>query len=455
MFPTILIVDDEPSIRQSLQGILSDEGFEVTTASNGYEALQQIEADAPDLVLLDIWMPGLDGLETLKEIKKNHPYIQVIMITGHGTIETAVQSTKLGAFDFIEKPLSIEKVIVAINNGLNFRRLEEENRYLRKKTIDKHAITGNSAPIKTLKMTLAKVAPSDSWVLIKGENGTGKELVARNIHHMSQRATKQLIAVNCAAIPEELIESELFGHEKGAFTGANSKMVGKFQLADKGTLFLDEIADMSLKTQAKILRVLQEKQFQRVGGSRTLQVDVRVIAATNKNLEEEIQRGTFREDLYYRLNVVPIEVPCLRDRAEDIDTLVDVFLEEAAHQSKSPKRSMSPDVVKLLKQYSWPGNVRELKNLIERLVIMSTEQLIEVKDLPEPYNPGAVSETSEGTESLFAIEELKAAKQQFEHHFIHRKLEENEHNITRTAKSIGVERSYLHRRIKKLSEDVE
>ena len=344
---------------------------------------------------------------------------------------------------------------MAINNGLNFRRLEEENRYLRKKTIDKNAITGNSEPIQTLKMTLAKVAPSDSWVLIKGENGTGKELVARNIHHMSQRATKQLIAVNCAAIPEELIESELFGHEKGAFTGANSKKVGKFQLADKGTLFLDEIADMSLKTQAKILRVLQEKQFQRVGGSRTLEVDVRVIAATNKNLEEEIQRGTFREDLYYRLNVVPIEVPCLRDRTADIPTLVDVFLEEASHQSKEPKRSMSPEAVKLLQQYSWPGNVRELKNLIERLVIMSTDQLIEVKDLPKPYNPDTKSGSSEGIDSLLAVPELKTAKQQFEHHFIQRKLEENENNITRTAKSIGVERSYLHRRIKKLSEDVE
>ena len=455
MFPTILIVDDEPSILKSLEGILSDEGFEVTTASNGYEALQEIESDSPDLVLLDIWMPGIDGLETLKEIKKNHPYIQVVMITGHGTIETAVQATKLGAFDFIEKPLSIEKVIVAINNALNFRRLEEENRYLRKKTIDKNAITGNSGPIQVLKMTLAKVAPSDSWVLIKGENGTGKELVARNIHHMSQRATKQLIAVNCAAIPEELIESELFGHEKGAFTGANSKKVGKFQLADKGTLFLDEIADMSLKTQAKILRVLQEKQFQRVGGSRTLEVDVRVIAATNKNLEEEIKNGTFREDLYYRLNVVPIEVPNLRDRAEDIPTLVDVFLEEASHQGKESKRSISPQAVELLQLYSWPGNVRELKNLIERLVIMTTEPLIDVKDLPKPYNPGTQSEALGGETSLFNIPELKAAKQQFEHHFIHRKLEENENNITRTAKSIGVERSYLHRRIKKLSEDVE
>ena len=453
MFPTILIVDDEPSIQQSLKGILTDEGFEVSTASNGYEALQAIEAEAPDLVLLDIWMPGIDGLETLKEIKKNHPYIQVIMITGHGTIETAVQATKLGAFDFIEKPLSIEKVIVAINNALNFRRLEEENRYLRKKTIEKNAITGNSLPIQALRESIARVAPSDSWVLIKGENGTGKELVARNIHHMSQRAAKQLIAVNCAAIPEELIESELFGHEKGAFTGANSKKVGKFQLADKGTLFLDEIGDMSLKTQAKILRVLQEKQFQRVGGSRTLEVDVRVIAATNKNLEEEIERGAFREDLYYRLNVVPIEVPCLRDRAEDIPLLVGVFLEEAAQQIRETQKHMAPEALELLRQYAWPGNVRELKNLIERLVIMSADTLITPQDLPRPYNPGLSTNGSDSIASLFAVPELKAAKQLFEHHFIQRKLIENDNNITHTAKSIGVERSYLHRRIKKLNRE--
>lgn len=452
MFPTILIVDDEPSILQSLGGLLTDEGFEITTASNGYEALQSIEGDAPDLILLDIWMPGIDGLETLKEIKQNYPHIQVILITGHGTIETAVQATKLGAFDFIEKPLAIERVIVAINNALNFRRLEEENRYLRKKTIEKHAITGNSPPIASLKESIARVGPSDSWVLIKGENGTGKELVARNIHHLSARSSKPLIAVNCAAIPEELIESELFGHEKGAFTGANSKKIGKFQEADKGTLFLDEIGDMSLKTQAKILRVLQEKQFQRVGGSRTLEVDVRVIAATNKNLEDEIAQGNFREDLYYRLNVVPIEVPSLKDRSEDIPVLMEGFLEEAAHQGRSPKKSMSSEALSLLLDYTWPGNVRELKNLAERLVIMVPEKIIGVEHLPRPYNPALTSSDRHDAESLFSIKELKAAKQQFEKQFIQRKLIENENNITHTAKAIGVERSYLHRRIKKLEE---
>jgi two-component system, NtrC family, nitrogen regulation response regulator NtrX len=452
MFPTILIVDDEASILQSLQGLLADEGFEVTTASNGYEALQHIESEAPDLVLMDIWMPGIDGLETLKEIKKHNPHIQVIMITGHGTIETAVQATKLGAFDFIEKPLSIDRVIVAINNALNFRRLEEENQYLRKKTIDKHAITGTSPLIQVLRETITKVAPSDSWVLIKGENGTGKELVARNIHNLSQRATKPLIDVNCAAIPEELIESELFGHEKGAFTGANSKKIGKFQLADQGTLFLDEIGDMSLKTQAKILRVLQEKQFQRVGGSRTLRVDVRVIAATNKKLEEEIARGQFREDLYYRLNVVPIEVPSLKNRVQDLPVLVDAFLEEASRKSRAPKKSMTAEALELLQQYSWPGNVRELKNLVERLVIMTADKTITAEHLPKPYNPRVAPSEAQPLEVLFSIKELKEARQLFEHYFIQRKLRENENNITHTAKSIGVERSYLHRRIKKLDQ---
>lgn len=454
MFPTILIVDDEPTIVQSLGGLLADEGFEVMSAGNGYEALQQIESNAPDLVLLDIWMPGLDGLETLKEIKKNHPRIHVIMITGHGTIETAVQATKLGAYDFIEKPLAFEKVIVAINNALNFRRLEEENRYLRKKTIEKHSITGSSQRIHSLREHIAKVAPTDSWVLIKGENGTGKELVARTIHNLSQRATQPLIDVNCAAIPEELIESELFGHEKGAFTGAHAKKIGKFELADGGTIFLDEIGDMSLKTQAKILRVLQEKQFQRVGGSRTLNVDVRVMAATNKDLEAEITAGTFREDLYYRLNVVPIQVPPLRDRKEDLPQLINVFLEEAAHKTRGVKKKMGIEAADLLSRHDWPGNVRELKNLIERLVIMVTDNEITADHLPKQYNPQSKLNASFNTDPLFEMQHLKSAKLSFEKQFIQQKLNDNNYNVTRTAKAIGVERSYLHRRIKKLEQEV-
>jgi two-component system nitrogen regulation response regulator NtrX len=454
MFPTILVVDDEPTIVQSLSGLLSDEGFEVMSAANGYEALQQIESSAPDLVLLDIWMPGLDGIETLKEIKHSNTNIHVIMITGHGNIETAVQATKLGAFDFIEKPLAFEKVIVAINNALNFRRLQEENRYLRKKTIEKHSITGNSEGVNILKEQISKVAPTDSWVLIKGENGTGKELVARTIHNFSQRATQPLIDVNCAAIPEELIESELFGHEKGAFTGAHSKKIGKFELADGGTIFLDEIGDMSLKTQAKILRVLQEKQFQRVGGSRTLKVDVRVMAATNKDLEAEIGNGTFREDLYYRLNVVPIEVPPLRERSEDIAMLVDVFLEEAACKTRGSVKQMQTEAKELLVGNNWPGNVRELKNLIERLVIMVNGDVIEADHLPKQYNPKAGVKNVCSTDPLFQMDQLKSAKLSFEKHFIQQKLLENEFNVTRTAKAIGVERSYLHRRIKKLEQEL-
>ena len=382
MFPSILIVDDEPSILQSLSGLLSDEGFDVLTASNGYEALKVIDSESPDLVLLDIWMPGIDGIETLKEIKKDNPFIPVIIITGHGTIETAVKATKLGAFDLIEKPLSIDKVIVNINNALNFRRLEEENRFLRKKTIEKFSISGNSPSIEALKKQIMIAAPTDAWIFITGENGTGKELVARTIHQLSSRAAQPMVDVNCAAIPEESIESELFGHEKGAFTGATSKKRGKFELAGNGTIFFDEIGDMSLKTQAKILRVLQEQKIQRVGSSRILSIDVRVIAASNKNLENEIEKGNFREDLYYRLNVIPMEVPPLRDRSHDIPELVGIFLDVCAEQSRTKKKSISNAAIEVLAAYSWPGNVRELKNLVERLVIMTDGDLIDISDIP-------------------------------------------------------------------------
>ncbi|MGB8425874.1 MAG: sigma-54 dependent transcriptional regulator, partial [Desulfobacterales bacterium] len=367
MNPSILIVDDEPSILQSLGGLLTDEGFEVHTASNGYEALKNIDSESPDLVLLDIWMPGLDGIDTLQEIKKSNPFIQVIIITGHGTIETAVKATKMGAYDLIEKPLSIDKIILAINNALNYRRLEEENRYLRKKMIEKNSISGNSPPIQLLRKQVGVAAPTDTWILIKGENGTGKELVARTIHQLSRRVDQALITVNCAAIPEELIESELFGHEKEAFPGAGGKKRGKFELANGGTIFLDEIGDMSLKTQSKMLRVLEAQEFNRLGGSRIIAVDVRVIAATNKELEKEIEKGTFREELFYRLNVVPIEVPPLRNRIEDIPLLVDIFFEEFAKQAQKKKKKMTPAALDLLRFYAWPGNVRELKNLVERL----------------------------------------------------------------------------------------
>ena len=450
MFPSVLIVDDEPSILQSLGGLLSDEGFEIITASNGYEALKIIDKESPDLVLLDIWMPGIDGIETLKEIKKDNPYIQVIIITGHGNIETAVKATKLGAFDLIEKPLSIDKVIVSINNALDFRRLEEENRYLRKKTIEKNSISGRSAPTEFLRKQIETAAPTETWILITGENGTGKELVARTIHQLSPRANQPLIAVNCAAIPEELIESELFGHEKGAFSGATTKKIGRFEMANNGTIFLDEIGDMSLKTQSKILRVLQEQKFHRVGGSRTLSVNVRVIAASNKGLEEEIEKGSFREDLYHRLNVIPINVPALRQRREDIPLLVDIFLAESAKQNQTTRKKLNPEALKLLCNYSWPGNVRELKNLLERLTIMVKKDIIEETDLPDSYYPGRVKRKELLEPEFLLMDDFKEAKKAFEKEFIQKKLLLNNSNITKTAKAIGVGRSYLHKKIKKM-----
>jgi two-component system nitrogen regulation response regulator NtrX len=450
MFPSVLIVDDEPSILQTLSGLLSDEGFEVSTAVNGYEALKIIDAESPDLVLLDIWMPGIDGIETLKEIKKDNPHIQVIIITGHGTIETAVRATKLGAFDLIEKPLSIDKIILAINNALNFRRLEEENKYLRKKTLEKNSINGESPKTRELKKNIAAAAPTDSYILITGENGTGKELVARTIHQLSPRVDQPLIDVNCAAIPEELIESELFGHERGALSGAITKKIGKFELASNGTIFLDEIGDMSLMTQSKILRVLQEQKIQRVGGSRTISINVRVIAASNKNLELEIDQGNFREDLYYRLNVIPIVVPPLRQRIEDIPILVNAFLDEFANQNRGSRKNITDSALDMLCSYAWPGNVRELKNLIERLVIMVDKDEINSEDIPASYNPAIAKNNAVFGPQFAQLDKFKEARRAFEKEFIRVKLVEHNNNITRTAEAIGVGRSYLHKKIKSL-----
>ena len=448
MFPSVLIVDDEPSILQSLGGLLTDEGFEVISATNGYEALKIIDAESPDLVLLDIWMPGIDGIETLKEIKKSHPFLPVIIISGHGTIETAVRATKLGAYNFIEKPLSIDKIIVTINNALNFRRLEEENQYLRKKTLEKNSITGNSPATAELKKQISIAAPKDAWILITGENGTGKELIARTIHQLSSRALNPLIDVNCAAIPEELIESELFGHEKGAFANTTTKKRGKFELANGGTLFLDEIGDMSLKTQGKMLRVLQEMKFQRVGGSRTINVDVRIIAASNKNLETEIKNGTFREDLYYRLNVIPITVQSLKNRREDLPLLVKTFIRETANENMGQEKRLTDAAMEALCRYTWPGNVRELKNLVERAMIMVEKEVIDVSDLPALEGASSPDGLHGESNLLFEIETLKDAKKAFEKAFIQSKLMEQDNNVTKTAEAIGVARSYLHKKLK-------
>ena len=446
MSETILIIDDEPSIIQSLQGILSDEGFTVLTASGGLEGLSIIKETIPDLIILDIWMPDIDGIETLTRIRELYPTVQVIMISGHGTIETAVKATKLGAYDFIEKPLSLDKVLLAVNNALNYNRLETELDIFREKERKRHQITGNSQAVNGLREQIRLVSPTDAWVLIVGENGTGKELVAHTIHNLSKRNHKPLIEVNCAAIPEDLIESELFGHEKGAFTGATTMKRGKFDQANDGMLFLDEIGDMSLKAQSKVLRILQEQRFERVGGNRTIKVDVRVIAATNKNLEEEIKKGTFREDLYFRLNVIPIIVAPLRERIDDIPELVDEFLDEFSLETKKERKHIAQDVLELLKQYRWPGNVRELKNLIERLAIMCPDKVIRPSDIPPPYN---MRRPEEGRlESFSSFETLKEAREVLEKNFISKKLEQFGGNISKTAEAIGVERSNLHKKIK-------
>lgn len=446
----ILVVDDEESIRQSLEGILNDEGFKTTFAANGEECLQSITTDDPDLILLDIWMPGIDGLETLKRIKQARPQQLVIMMSGHGTIETAIKATRLGAFDFIEKPLSLEKVLLSIENALKIRQLVEENNALKEKIGRDYQMIGESPAINQLKQQIKIAAPSSGWALISGENGTGKELVARAIHLQSSRADKPFVEVNCAAIPEELIESELFGHEKGAFTGATAARKGKFDQANGGTLFLDEIGDMSLKTQAKILRILQEHKFERVGGNKTIEVDVRVIAATNKDLPQEIKFGSFREDLYFRLNVLPFTVPPLRDRTEDIPRLCLHFLNFFCGKESRENKTISEEALRYLTNYSWPGNVRELKNLIERLVIMTPGQIIKTSDLPRDIR-GAEMEIP-GNNLIEIGTELpdsyKEAKEVFEKQFLIEKLKKNKWNISRTAEEIGLERSNLHRKIK-------
>jgi two-component system nitrogen regulation response regulator NtrX len=446
MARTILVVDDEDRIIQSLNGILTDEGFEVINAMSGVTALEKIEEVMPDLVLLDIWMPDMDGMETLIKLKEVYPHLQVVMMSGHGTIETAVKATKLGAYDFIEKPLSLEKVLLTLNNALEYYRLEEEVNLLKAKEKDRYRITGNSKAIKALKEQIKIVAPTNAWVLISGDNGTGKELVAHTIHRMSKRSHKPLVEVNCAAIPEELIESELFGHEKGAFTGAGTMKRGKFDLAHEGTLFLDEIGDMSLKAQSKTLRILQEQKFERVGGSRTIYVDVRVIAATNKDLELEIEKGTFRDDLYFRLNVIPMRVPPLMERIEDIPELVTEFMKDIALNTNLEQKEFSSDAIEVLNRYHWPGNVRELKNLVERLAIMIPEKVIHAKDIPPPFNKE--SAMKEGVESYLSSDSYKEAKNKFEKAFIVKKLREFNGNISQTAEAIGIERSNLHKKIK-------
>ncbi|MGD9948239.1 MAG: sigma-54-dependent transcriptional regulator [Desulfobulbus sp.] len=446
---TILIIDDEKAICESLAGILTDEGFSPLVAHSAEDGLQILDEKNIHLVLLDIWLPGMDGLEALTLIKQRFT-LPVIMISGHGTIETAVQATRRGAFDFIEKPLSYDKTILAIRKGLQLAQLERDNQVLRESRPVLKQITGSSSLVTQLRQQIERVAPTDAWVLIRGGHGTGKELVAQTIHRHSMRAKHPMVAVNCAAIPEELIESELFGHVKGAFTGATETKKGKFDLANGSTLFLDEIGDMSLKSQAKVLRILQEQCFERVGGSRTIEVDVRVLAATNKNLEEEIEQGNFRADLFYRLNVVPIEVPNLHDRREDIPLLVADFVSQFSKKGIGWKQ-FSPEALLLLQQHNWPGNVRELRNLVERLVIMTPSDEIMAEDVALFIGPSPVTAPSPlGMPLSYGSLSFKEARRRFEIDYLNAKLTENDGNISKTAEQIGMERSHLHKKVKAL-----
>lgn len=458
MSASILIVDDEEAIRTSLRSILEDEGYEVAVAGTGLEALKIYGTDPPDLMILDIWMPEMDGLETLRRVKEFVPTTQVMMISGHGSIETAVKAIKLGAYDYIEKPLSLENVTFRVKQALEQYRLAQENRVLRSKVERKFELVGQSPVMQRLRELIETAGPTNSRVLIGGENGTGKELVARAIHLHSTRSEHPFVAVNCAAIPETLIESELFGHEKGSFTGAISMKRGQFEQANGGTLFLDEIGDMSLSTQAKVLRALQEQQFTRVGGTKLMKVDVRVLAASNKDLEKEIGKGQFREDLYYRLNVVPIVVPPLRERREDIPALVQHFMKLHAEEQGLRMKDVSPEAMGVFQQYDWPGNIRELRNLIERLMIMVPGFTIEAAQATlslQGRTTGAVSASPSAVPLLLtkSYDSLRDARNAFEKDYISRKLREHHWNISRTADDLKIERSHLHRKIKLL--DVE
>jgi two-component system nitrogen regulation response regulator NtrX len=455
MAESILVVDDELAILTSLRQILEDEGYEVTVVRSGQEALKLLASDPPDLMLLDIWMPDLDGIETLKRARELAPQVQVVMMSGHGNIETAVKAIKLGAYDFIEKPLSLESVVLRVRHALDQRRLQEENRTLRSKVERQFELIGTSPAMQKLRAMINAAGPTNARVLIGGENGTGKELVARAIHQASPRAQKPFVAVNCAAIPETLIESELLGHEKGAFTGASTQKRGQFEQADGGTLFLDEIGDMSLNTQAKVLRVLQEQEFTRVGGTKLIKVDVRVIAASNKDLLAEIKKGNFREDLYYRLNVVPIEVPPLRERKEDIPLLITHFIKTYAEEQKVKPKAITPEALMALEQYQWPGNVRELRNLVERLMIMVPTNTIDATHIRLLLHPRhAAPDLAMSASSALAMKDfgsLKEARNAFEREYISRKLREHNWNISRTAEDLKIERSHLHRKIRLLN----
>jgi two-component system, NtrC family, nitrogen regulation response regulator NtrX len=442
---SVLIVDDEDGIRRSLSAVLEDEGMSVETAASGEECLAFFERRLFSCVLLDVWLPGIDGIETLERLKAAYPETAVIMISGHGNIETAVRATRLGALDFIEKPLQIDRTVLAVRNALRQRQLESDNLRLREQLDDDNTMIGESVPMRALRQQIAVAAPTNGRILIYGESGTGKELAARAIHHRSPRAAMPFVELNCAAIPEELIESELFGHTKGAFTGATQAKRGKFEQADGGTLLLDEVGDMSLKVQSKVLRVLEEQRFEPVGSNTPVKVEVRIIAATNKRLDEEIERGAFRPDLFYRLNVIPFELPPLRDRREDIPLLTDYFnLKYSAQYNRAPKL-FAEEALDRLSNYEWPGNVRELRNTIERVVIMTAREQIGADDLP-PLG------TADGVKApaSYNFTSYREGREAYERNYILRKLAECDGNITRAAEALDIDRSHLYRRMKAL-----
>lgn len=448
---TILVVDDERNIRRSLKMILEGEGFDVVCAESADQALEEVAATHIDVALLDIVMPGMNGIDALKILQERHPHIAVIVITGHGTVQDAVQATRLGAYDFLEKPLSREKVLLSVSHALESSGLAQENKALRKRVEASYEMVGGSSDLEAIRGQIAKVAPSNGRVMILGESGTGKELIARDIHTQSGRADGPFIKVNCAAIPEELIESELFGSDKGAFTGAVNQRDGKFLQADGGTLFLDEIGDMSLSVQAKVLRALEQGEFERVGGSETIRVDVRVLAATNKDLESQVEKGEFREDLFFRLNVVPIVAPPLRERKSDVPLLVTHFLRLYAETNDFRPKEVAPEAMDALCRHTWPGNIRELRNLVERLSIMVSGDTIEVGDLPrfEGLDRGG-SDSSDGPTwpTINSGLTLKEVREKVEKRYISDALESCGWNVTQTARTLGIERTNLHKKIK-------
>jgi two-component system nitrogen regulation response regulator NtrX len=449
MADRVLIVDDEESVRRTVADALNDEGYATLLASDGGAALRSVAAEAPDLVLLDIAMPGRNGIDVLDELRTHWPGIPVVMMSGHGTIETAVRATKLGAYDFLEKPLSYDKLLLCVARAIEGARQGGDAEQAGKAQATE--IIGESPALARLKEQIALAAPTEGWILVTGENGTGKELVASQIHRRSRRAQGPFIAVNCAAIPEELIESELFGHERGAFTGAVQTKRGRFELASGGTLFLDEVGDMSLMTQAKILRALQDHRFERVGGVETLKVDVRVIAATNKDLHVEMAEGRFREDLYYRLNVIPFHVPALRERRDDISLLIDRFLDRFCAENAGPRKTIEPEVLARLVAYRWPGNVRELQNNLERLVLMTPGMRIALEDLPAHIRDSAPIRTA----GPLRHARLADARAEFERQFLLEKLRHNGGNISRTAEVVGLARESLSRKLRSLGIEVE